>query len=49
MTAYATIEDQRKAFLAGFQSHISKPIEPTEVVAAIANLAQKVNVRPSCS
>lgn len=49
LTAYATIEDQRKAFLAGFQSHISKPIEPTEVVAAIANLAQKVNVRQSCS
>jgi signal transduction histidine kinase len=39
LTAFARAEDRRKALLAGFQLHISKPIEPTELTAAIASLS----------
>ncbi|WP_256478675.1 hypothetical protein [Chroococcidiopsis sp. CCMEE 29] len=36
---YARTEDRRAALLAGFQFHIAKPVEPTELIAVIANLA----------
>lgn len=39
LTAYARSEDRRAALLAGFQSHIAKPFEAAELIAAIANLA----------
>jgi CheY-like chemotaxis protein len=39
LTAYARAEDRRKALVAGFQNHASKPIEPQELVMVIANLA----------
>jgi len=38
LTAYAGEYDQRQALAAGFQLHISKPVEPEELVKAIANL-----------
>lgn len=38
LTAYAAKEDQQKAVTAGFQSHLAKPVEPEELVAAIANI-----------
>jgi CheY-like chemotaxis protein len=39
VTAYARAEDRQRMLLAGFQMHISKPIEPQELVAGIASLA----------
>ncbi|WP_164928427.1 hybrid sensor histidine kinase/response regulator [Gloeobacter violaceus] len=39
LTAYARVEDRRRALLAGFQTHLSKPVEPSELVAAVANLS----------
>jgi PAS domain S-box-containing protein len=39
LTALARTEDRRRAILAGFQLHLSKPIEPAELAAAVANLA----------
>jgi PAS domain S-box-containing protein len=39
LTAYARGEDARKAFLAGFQLHVAKPVEPGDLVAIVANLA----------
>ncbi|WP_437971984.1 PAS domain-containing protein [Sorangium sp. So ce260] len=39
LTAYARSEDRAKALLAGFQTHIAKPIQPTELMAAIGLLA----------
>lgn len=39
LTAYARSEDRRKALLAGYHSHIVKPIEPAELVTVIANIA----------
>ena len=38
LTAYARAEDRRNALAAGFQNHITKPIEPQELVLVIANL-----------
>lgn len=38
LTAYASNEDRNRSLAAGFQVHISKPLEPDELVAAVANL-----------
>jgi PAS domain S-box-containing protein len=42
LTAYARIQDRRAALLAGFQSHVAKPVEPAELIAVIANLAGRI-------
>jgi CheY-like chemotaxis protein len=39
LTAYARREDRTRALEAGFQMHAAKPIEPAELVAAVACLA----------
>ena len=39
LTAYARAEDRVRAVLAGFQMHLSKPVEPSELIAMIASLA----------
>jgi PAS domain S-box-containing protein len=38
LTAYAREEDRYNAISAGFQMHLTKPVEPNQLVAAIANL-----------
>lgn len=38
LTAYAQPEDRQRAIAQGFQRHITKPIEPEELVEAIADL-----------
>jgi PAS domain S-box-containing protein len=38
LTAYAAPSDRRKALLAGFQTHLAKPIEPAELLAVISSL-----------
>lgn len=39
LTAYASAEDRRRALFAGYQAHISKPLDPTEFVAVLADVA----------
>ncbi len=39
LTAFARSEDRLHALEAGFQMHAAKPIEPTELIAAVASLA----------
>ena len=39
LTAFARSEDRTRAMLAGYQVHLSKPVEPQELLAAVANLA----------
>jgi CheY-like chemotaxis protein len=39
LTAFARSEDRTRAMLAGYQIHLSKPVEPHELIAAVANLA----------
>ena len=38
LTAYATLEDRRKALLAGYDEHIPKPVDPTRLIATVASL-----------
>ena len=38
LTAYAAPRDRRKALLAGFQTHLAKPIEPDDLLAVILSL-----------
>jgi PAS domain S-box-containing protein len=39
LTAYVREEDSKQAIESGFQMHLSKPIDTTELVMAVANLA----------
>jgi CheY-like chemotaxis protein len=39
LTAYAGVHDRTRALLAGYSSHLPKPIEPAELAAVVANLA----------
>jgi PAS domain S-box-containing protein len=41
LTAYARSEDRTKALRAGFQLHLAKPIDPGELMAAVASLAKR--------
>jgi PAS domain S-box-containing protein len=41
LTAYARSEDRVKALRAGFQIHLAKPIDPSELVTTIASLAKR--------
>jgi CheY-like chemotaxis protein len=41
LTAFARAEDRRRALLAGFQTHVVKPVDPDELVAVVASLAGK--------
>ena len=45
LTAYARSEDRMKAVMAGFQHHVSKPVEPNELITMIASLAQRSSQR----
>ncbi|MBA3484196.1 MAG: PAS domain S-box protein [Pirellulales bacterium] len=42
LTAFARSEDRTRAMLAGYQVHMSKPIEPHELLATIASLAGRM-------
>jgi PAS domain S-box-containing protein len=41
LTAYARTEDRLRAMRAGFEMHFSKPVELTELVVVISNLARR--------
>jgi len=39
VSAYARSEDRTKAIRSGFQNHLAKPVEPTELLAVVRSLA----------
>jgi PAS domain S-box-containing protein len=41
LTAYARSEDRTKALRCGFQLHLAKPVDPAELMAAIASLVKR--------
>jgi CheY-like chemotaxis protein len=43
LTAYARAEDRAQAMGAGFQYHISKPVEPAELMAVVASAARRAS------
>jgi CheY-like chemotaxis protein len=38
LTAYATLEDRRKALHAGYNEHLPKPVDPLRLIATVAGL-----------
>jgi CheY-like chemotaxis protein len=38
LTAFARAEDRTRALRAGYQTHVAKPVEPTELTAVVASL-----------
>jgi PAS domain S-box-containing protein len=45
LTAYARAEDRLRALRAGYQMHVAKPVEPSELIAVIASLAGRGGAR----
>ncbi|HEV7501873.1 MAG TPA: response regulator, partial [Vicinamibacteria bacterium] len=41
LTAYATAHDRVQALRAGFQTHVTKPVQPAELAEVVASLVQK--------
>jgi PAS domain S-box-containing protein len=41
LTAYAGVEDDRKALAEGFELHVAKPIKAAELIAVVASLARR--------
>ena len=41
LTAFARSEDRTRALNAGYLVHLSKPIEPAELLATIASIARR--------
>lgn len=41
VTAFARSEDRTRALRAGFLAHISKPVDPSELVATVASVAAR--------
>jgi signal transduction histidine kinase/CheY-like chemotaxis protein len=41
LTAYASAEDARRALSAGYQLHVTKPVDPHDLAARVANLARR--------
>jgi len=42
LTAYTRTEDRVRILSAGYQMHLAKPVEATELIAAVANLAKHI-------
>ena len=42
LTAFARSEDRTRALRAGFLVHVSKPVDPSELVATVASIAGRV-------
>jgi DNA-binding response OmpR family regulator len=38
LTALARVEDRKRALMAGYQTHLAKPVDPSELVAVVATL-----------
>jgi signal transduction histidine kinase/CheY-like chemotaxis protein len=47
LTAYARAEDRTRAFVAGFNAHVTKPVEPTDLAIVVASLAGRYARAPS--
>jgi len=47
LTALTRAEDRRRAMAAGFQVHVTKPVEPPELLAVVAGLAGRARHVPA--
>ena len=46
LTAFARSEDRTRALRAGFVVHVSKPVDPSELIATVASVAGRVSEEP---
>jgi CheY-like chemotaxis protein len=46
LTAHARVEDRVRALNAGFQMHVAKPVEPTELAVVILSLIKRSDIKP---
>jgi CheY-like chemotaxis protein len=46
LTAYARREDRNRALVEGFNAHLTKPVEPSELLTALADLVGRAQARP---
>jgi CheY-like chemotaxis protein len=46
LTAYARASDRAKAIDAGFQAHLSKPVEPSALISTVASLVGRAGPLP---
>ncbi|HMB29447.1 MAG TPA: PAS domain S-box protein, partial [Blastocatellia bacterium] len=46
LTAHARAEDRLRALQAGFQMHVAKPVEPTELALVILSLIKRFDIKP---
>ncbi|HEX3283009.1 MAG TPA: PAS domain S-box protein [Pyrinomonadaceae bacterium] len=42
LTAYARVQDRMRAILAGYSTHVAKPVEATELITVVASLAGRL-------
>jgi signal transduction histidine kinase/DNA-binding response OmpR family regulator len=47
LTAYASAEDRHRVLEAGFQAHLSKPVDPQELVQAVHAFAVRAELAPA--
>jgi PAS domain S-box-containing protein len=43
LTAYARVQDRMQAIMAGFSTHVAKPVEANELVTVVASLAGRLS------
>jgi PAS domain S-box-containing protein len=46
LTAFARPEDRTRALRSGFEMHLAKPVDPGELVAAVATLVRRTRAHP---
>jgi CheY-like chemotaxis protein len=44
LTAFARSEDRQRALLAGYQLHLAKPVEPSELLTVCASLVGRISI-----
>jgi PAS domain S-box-containing protein len=42
LTAYARVQDRMRAIMAGYSTHVAKPVEATELITVVASLAGRL-------
>jgi CheY-like chemotaxis protein len=43
LTAYARVQDRMQAIMAGFSTHVAKPVEANELITVVASLAGRMD------
>ena len=46
LTAYARVQDRMQAIMAGFSTHVAKPVEANELITVVASLAGRWERKP---